>query len=482
MKDKQKLQLPTAAWSGDGFSLDAAEGQPLVVAAIKNFWAMRLDRLDADVPGRIWRTEVSIGHNEVDAAVGVRLVVIDTARADRVPTSVPRVVSDLIERPGLIDYGIALSTKALPIHSERDERGLIELLISNRRTRPVIVLSASAGISEADLDDMSSRLAGVAHVFRANDRVNDLLRSSVGSEFLIPNRGLRTFNPGFNPAIDENDRHPPATTEWIARRFGGLRNFTWMLLENFARLTVANQAAAAELPTVDQVKSLELESRLASLQRAGARSEREALLEEQVSLLEKLVGEKSQEYEYAADCVRDTEDECARLRAQLLASNQRVASLEERLGTKGTEVDLPETLDDLSSWALKHFPGRLQLLPRAVRSAKKSVYEDKRLVYQCLAKLGREYVDARRSGQTDEGIFEPLGVQLERTGSRAHLAQWKEEYFFQLRRQTEFFEWHLKKGTGHNETTTLRIYFFYDTEDEMVIVGHLTSHLTNALT
>ena len=57
----------------------------------------------------------------------------------------------------------------------------------------------------------------------------------------------------------------------------------------------------------------------------------------------------------------------------------------------------------------------------------------------------------------------------------------KEEYFFTHRNQTEFLEWHLKKGTGHNEITTLRIYFFYDEKDGMVIIGHLTSHLTNAM-
>lgn len=480
LREKQRLKLPPQADSGQSFDLDASEGQPLAVARFRNFWAMRLDRLDGEVAGRIWRTEVSIGHNASAAVVGVRLAVIDTAKTIRIPTSIPRVVCDLIETPGIVEYGVRLVMSAVDVSSQHDVDELISLLFNRARTRPVLVISANAGATE-EANEIASRLAGIAHVYCIHERAVEALASAIGHEFGIPTRGLRTFNPGFNPQIDESSDHPPATWEWISSRFGSLNNFVWMLLDRFARRTVAG-AADAGMPSVDQVKALEVEARLFELAKQGKPSERETLLEQRIALLEKSINEKGQEYDYAAQCVSDAEEERDRFRSQLVASQQRVVALEQKLGEAGTQVSIPESFEHLADWALEHFPGRLVMLSRALRAAKKSVYEDKALVYRCLAKLGRDYVDARRSGQPVEGIFESLGVQLERTGSRAHLSQWEEEYFFIHRQQSEFLEWHIKKGTGKNDTTTLRIYFFYDEEDGVAIVGHLTSHLTNDMT
>ena len=462
--------------------MDASEGQPLAVARFRGFWAMRLDRLDAETPGRIWRTEASIGHNVDSAAVGVRLTVIDTAKSVKIPTSVPRVVCDLIESPGIVEYDFRLTASSNDVLSQEETEALVQLLVDRRRNRPVVVVSATSGASNEELEEMASRLAGLGHVFRIHDQAMEWLKARLGNEFSVPQRGLRTFNPKFDPELDEFSAHPPATLEWITRRFGGLRNFVWMLVDRFARMTVASQSADTAMPSVDQVRALAVEDRLATLARQGQRSEREKLLEEQNALLEKSVKEKTQEYDYAALCVRDAEEERDRFRAQLAAIHQRVVVLEGKLGDIGVEVDIPDDFEHLNNWVLENFPGRIQILPRAFRAAKKSTYEDKPLVYQCLAKLGREYVDARREGLPIDGIFEPLGVQLERTGSRSHLAQWEEEYFFTHHKQSEFLEWHIKKGSGHNEITTLRIYFFYDEEDGMVIVGHLTGHLTNAMT
>jgi hypothetical protein len=44
--------------------------------------------------------------------------------------------------------------------------------------------------------------------------------------------------------------------------------------------------------------------------------------------------------------------------------------------------------------------------------------------------------------------------------------------------QREFLEWHLQKGTSRDPSRDLRIYFFWDEEDEEVIVGFLTNRIT----
>lgn len=65
-----------------------------------------------------------------------------------------------------------------------------------------------------------------------------------------------------------------------------------------------------------------------------------------------------------------------------------------------------------------------------------------------------------------ESIFNDLGVHLERTGDPATLSQWKELYFVPYRTQNEFLAWHLKRGSDKSEANTMRIYFFYDEDDQ----------------
>lgn len=482
LRDKQRLKLPPQAEAGEAFNLDASEGQPLVIARFRNFWAMRLDKLDGEVAGRIWRTEVSIGHDEKAAMVGVRLTVIDTSKSVPIWTSIPRVVNDLIESPGIKDYGIQLTVNPASVSTQDSVNELVKLLINPERTRPVVVVASGCGVTSVEVAEMASRLAGIVHVYVATDNAIEILNGRLGNDFAISLRGLRTFLPKFNPKTDEISEHPPATTEWIMRRFGSFGKFVWMLLGRFALRTVSGPHVESGMPSVDEVEAAEAEARLVELAKQGERSEREKLLEQQVARLERAVKEKIQEYDYAARCVAEAEDERNRYRAQVYAAQQRVTKLEEKIGGDAVKVDTPDNFDHLNEWVLEHFPGRLQLLGRALRAAKKSSYEDKPLVYRCLAKLGRDYVDARRSGLPVDGIFESLGVHLERTGSRSHLSQWQEEYFFSLRAQSEFLEWHITKGKDHNENTTLRIYFYYDEEDGVAIVGHLTSHLTNEAT
>ncbi len=179
---------------------------------------------------------------------------------------------------------------------------------------------------------------------------------------------------------------------------------------------------------------------------------------------------------------KQAEAERDQYRAQLSALRGKIESLEQRLGKSAPQIEHPDNFDSLDEWALKHLAGRLILLNRAVRAARKSPFNEPMLVYKCLERLAREYVDARRSGAVVDGLFNDLGVHLERTGDQARLSQWKEEYFVPHRTKSEFLAWHLKRGSDKNEANTLRIYFFYDEDDEQVIVGHLPGHLTNEKT
>jgi hypothetical protein len=484
LTNKQKIKLPDAAFRGHAFEIDVAEGQPVSVTRLDEYWSLQFDRFDSDVPGRIWRTEASVYYSADTALAGVRLAVIDSgSRLDFNP-SVPRVIGDLIRSPGLYDYGVDLSDSPSWIESESELDDFISLLGRPERTRPVLVLSDWSG-SNVHEDSLAAaqRLAGLAHVYVLREGLDWKLTDRLGREFSVWNGAVRTYYPGFDPAVDEITQHPPATREWLTARFGNFDRFLSVLVRSFALRSVREAGIESSLPSYREVKQVALQKQLARLSDASKRkSEREQLLEEQVDLLKQQVKEKSDEYNLADGEVKQAEAERDQYRAQLSSLRVKIDSMEERLGTAEQSIEYPNNLERLDEWALQHFPGRLIVLNRAARAARKSPFNEPELLYKCLERLARDYVDARRLGKPVDSLFENLGVHLERTGDPARLSQWKEEYFVPHRTRNEFLEWHLKRGSDKNEANTLRIYFFYDEDDQQVIIGHLPGHLTNEMT
>lgn len=482
LKNKQRLELPAAADRGEAFEVDASEGQPVSVVRFDTFWSLQFDRFDVQVPGRIWRTEASVGYSDNAALAGVRLAIIDANPASDFVISVPRVIGDLIRSPGLHDYGVALTDLPSALISDDELSRLILLLESRHRTHPVVVFSSWAGIDALkDAREAAQRLAGLAHVYVLTDHQSWLLTERLGREFSVWKGAIRTYYPGFNPLVDEVTQHPPATREWLSARFGSLDRFYAVLVRAFATRTIRDVSLEDTLPSFRAVKQAILQKQIAHLSSASKKkSEREQLLEQNNALLKQQIQEKTEEFNFADAEVKQAEAERDQYRSQLSSLRGKIDSLEQRIGRTALQIEYPDSFDSLDEWALKHLAGRLILLNRAVRSARKSPFNEPKIAYKCLERLAREYVDARRSGAPVDSLFTDLGVHLERTGDPVHLSQWKEEYFVPHRAKNQFLEWHLKRRSDKNETNTLRIYFFYDEDDEQVIVGHLPGHLTNA--
>lgn len=482
LKNKQGLALPASAYAGESFEVDAADGQPVLVERLDKFWSLQFDRFDRDVPGRIWRTEASVAYSDKIAAAGVRLAVIDAnALADFIP-SVPRVIGDLIKTPGLYDYGIDLTDSPIRVSMDRHLEDLTALLVNPNRTRPVVVFSEDPGCdAQTDAQKAAERLAGIGHVFVINEEQSWGLTDLLGREFSVWKGAVRTYNPGFNPQVDEVTQHPPATREWLKARFGSLDRFYSVLVGTFAARTVRATGLEEALPTFRTIKQASIEKKIEGLAKAAkGKTEREALLEKENALLKQQIQEKKNEFDFADAEVKQAEAERDQYRGQLSSLRAKIDALEQRIGEAALQVDYPDSFDVIDDWALNNLPGRLVLLNRAARAARKSPFNEPQLVYRCLERLARDYVDARRAGTPVSNLFDDLGVHLERTGDEATLSQWKEYYFVPYRTRSQFLEWHLKRGSDKSETNTMRIYFFYDEEDQQVVVGHLPSHLPNS--
>ncbi|MFN7171866.1 MAG: hypothetical protein ACK4P3_03660 [Fimbriimonadaceae bacterium] len=124
------------------------------------------------------------------------------------------------------------------------------------------------------------------------------------------------------------------------------------------------------------------------------------------------------------------------------------------------------------------------MLPRAQRELFGASHENIALVAQSLDLLAEEARDflLSRAGAKEklEERLNQLGVKMDKSGSASMFGQFEQQYRVYYPVGTEssrFLEWHLKKGTNRDPKDFMRIYFFFDEETAMVVVGSLPKHV-----
>ena len=124
---------------------------------------------------------------------------------------------------------------------------------------------------------------------------------------------------------------------------------------------------------------------------------------------------------------------------------------------------------------------------RALRSLKNACYEDTKLVYQCLKLLATSYYDYRM-GFIDYEQFthacRNVAPGLEERGAITDVAAGMqgETYYVQYRGKKKKIDRHLAKGNSKDRRYCLRIYFFWDEQDQVVVIADLPHHLDTSAT
>lgn len=148
------------------------------------------------------------------------------------------------------------------------------------------------------------------------------------------------------------------------------------------------------------------------------------------------------------------------------------------------DVALPGSFAELEEWVAAR-ADQLVVLPRAVAEAKGSTFKDVGLVFQALEMLADVYV-ATKKGEVQRDSLKrrcrELGLSIGRSVDPSRAGSEGDEYFVTYKGRRRFLESHIGRGTSRDPRYTMRIYFFYDEEDQIVVVGWLPSHLSNSLT
>jgi hypothetical protein len=162
------------------------------------------------------------------------------------PLWVPGIVRWLTRSPGLTDYGWRLLPTPWVIENEEGVEGLIHLIGSQHRTRPIFTIGL--GPNEVDpesapLDpwDLAHRTVGLAHVVVLTGPMTYALTDRVGRKYSVFGNAIRTYRPGCVIG-DRATEHPMALPETVRKwRKGGPHEFAVFLTREAARTSVMHQ-------------------------------------------------------------------------------------------------------------------------------------------------------------------------------------------------------------------------------------------------
>jgi hypothetical protein len=395
--------------------------------------------------------------------------------------------------------GRALTFQPWFVRTKDEVNDLYSLMISKGRRASICAFSLQ-GESEdqtaaaASAASVHHRTLGGAHVVILTGPAAFMLTDLVGKEFSVFNRAVRTYYPGFDTDMDDPLRHPIAMAHriavWQDDWFRGPEGFENFLVRTLIVQTVTASDLEDRLPPFSAVRRAATTISLQSAQESGASKDELLRLYEEDSDMLRLALTDEKELHSSLLTEADREREEAQRRAEEAKGevhrlNQRIRMLEGQLKAKG-DVDfglqLPEGLDDLKTWADNHLSGSVFITNRALRGAKASDFEDPTLVYKALLLLRDQYVPLRRGGGEQlarhyADALRSLGLEEAPSITATRLGEHRDEYKIQHNGRKRDLDRHLKKGNSRESRHCFRLYFFWDEDDEQVVVGWLTSHL-----
>ena len=494
--------LPAEAWNRTSFDLAdvGAQRTAAVAIAAPRYWAARLDDADKTVPMRTWVTEIGVGAGAGDDTLfGVRLICASRGPDEAFSRTVPGFVREVLEAgPTELD-GLLVQRSPRLISAEDDVRVLLDLLEGPTRQSDVVVVTlpeesvdpADAAVSARDLQ---VRLYGVSHVFVVTGPASFLLTRHVGKELSVFRGAVRTYRPGFRAWLAEPFAHPLALPQRIATwQDEGAKAFESWVVETALLASVSRGNREERLPSFNTVRQFAAQAERSKVKAAGGTdAEMLALYEQDNEQLRKELREQKEIHDgilAAADAERTAAVDAADLaRSQARERAHRIRALE-RLLAKGAatsnEVPLPTTLDGFEEWCKEHLSGSVELVGRAHQGVRKSDFHDPSFIYRSLLVLRDFYVPMRVEGtmeRRDAYLAALAELQLEDSLTGDGIKYAEELYSVQYGGSRRLLDRHLKGSNSRDRRYGFRLYFFWDEDGQVVVVGWLPSHLQNRLT
>ncbi|UVK46895.1 hypothetical protein BPNPMPFG_002618 [Mesorhizobium sp. AR07] len=488
----QKLgHLPSDIVSIDQYeSLDGSLSIETLQIEFGSIWTIRFSEPDDQTPGRSWSVEISVGELNNEILVGFRLNCFSRNYDFDFDNSVPRILRSLVNMFSYSDYGYKLSQNAITIQSNSDSEFLYDLINNTKRWRNIVAVSCDENFdSLVDYNGLAYKLSGVAHVVAINPSASFHLSSLLGKELSVFDRGVRTYRPSFSEE-DQPTRHPLILRRQIDKvPVITRRKFEEAIRRDCFRMSIERDGLARVVPSFVDIRLAASKARLTALGHHNSSNDDLVRAEIEARKAAESQSEAAMSMALQEEELRkEIESERDNYRAQLYAIRDRVEALEHRLSVAGEQLETgtrPASYDEISPWVEQNFSGKLVLHPRAKKALKNAAYEDIGVVCETLSLLANEYrkvcLGEMRKEEFDS-VISNKHLDMSGSISEERAKEFNEEYFINWRGNKSFLHGHIQKGNSRDERYCLRVYFLWEPEDSLIVVGWLPSHLTNRLT
>lgn len=488
--------IPDGAWEGETFEIDQdnSEQAEAIRLDAPRYWAFRLRERLKDT-SRIWTTEVGLGERSpTEVVFGVRLICSQRGNAEPIPRSIPNFVRGVAFTQDAYLDGRPTSAEPWLVDSEPDVDELVAFLEAPHRHHPVVAFSLPEGSQNPDetvipVQPFIRRTVGFVHTVVVTSSAAFALTDRVGREFSVYRQAVRTYNPGFSSSNHLPTDHPVATAARVAD-WGDSAGSTFadFLVEQTLRITRPRDVLEREQPSFQHVKRIAAQQAREDASAAGQEDSELLRLAEEELRAAKQEAETSLELAINADAERQQAlSELRQIRGSYMALQARLdALLSESPESAGLAI--PDSLDEIESWARTHLSGQVELHPKAIKAARDSDFQDVPLVYNALLMMRDLYVPMRRMGGIErKNAFEQrlaeLGLENTPCFSQENKAKnFGGAYFVRYQESTRELDWHLKGRNSRDERLGFRLYYFWDAETARVVVGYLPGHLKNDIT
>ena len=497
-----KLQDIDSDWDISAYNGHTIHSLHYSLAATQK-WALLFSHPDSSVPTRVWYIQAVVTLNGDTGQVRLCTDVSYSVAVEADPPlhPIPGFVGQITNKSGLLIAGnILIRASPYVVGQDLEVPQLVNLLVDPQRSLPVVVLSAPdanrwnfpSPAPEYLIrgKELSERCFGMGLVVELPYSHAFSLSDQVGRNWSVFDGGVRIYRPGLD--LDEDDiyshplflkheimhwNHP--TTQPPQRAF---EIYLKRRINTFPIFYPQN----CNYDTFNQVHQERLEHDRVTAHMDARR--RQISYEEQIAALKQEVKKQQDTAESVfADSLK-LEEENARLKEDLRNLSAYKDSLLHAIKQSGQEAEslipIPTSYDEMDSWCKKYFPDRLHFTTRARRAIKDpaTLFDNVHLVYQCLLLLANEYWEMR-TGNLDASVFdkkcENLQVENRPAATKTQAGMAKEEYYYtDAQGKKHLLDMHITRGRDHNPHAILRIYYYWDSDKKMVVIGSLTNHLT----
>ena len=472
--------LPPEAWNLRDFEASAG-GCNRAAVRIENddtdFWALRAEDADDDMPRRVWSTEVVIGGKaNRPPIVSIRLVATTPEPEFKIDPRVPNIAVQMADAPGLSRNDEKLPAKPVLVQTDDDAKELCDYLEDPNRSIPVFVASLPDEIDSMphiDSELLARATAGLACTYNLSRIQTWVLTRRFGRYLSVFHGGVRAYMPGFS-TTDDPFRH---------RLFLGDR----LLAKDDARACIRSLCSLAATYSISRTRLGKDVLDFATVRSASrtlrkkAHSDREAsgtemlkLADDLVESLEKQIVEKNKEIDgYVAE-IETSEGRAQAAEQENSSLRFYIQQLKDTLVQSGVtptiEGPLPKKWTEFISWLDQTYPDKVVLTPAARRLTRLPEFEDVELVARSITWLATVQHERRLHGggdlaneQVENGIWNSL------CGGDRYSTDW--------RGRRHDVNWHIKSGGNtRNPKRCLRIYYFWEPELMQTVIDHLPTH------